>query len=113
MNGLTLQSAIDFIFSIFGNRFKGYRTKIIAVLQIILGVTTFLSNEFAVFLCKTFHIACDLESMKWFASYATIIGLISYVLRKFTDTPDGDNVQFLKRFTGDYKQEVQKLRKAN
>jgi hypothetical protein len=110
MNNVTIQSVIDFILSIFGNRLKGYRTKIIAILQVILGVSTFLSNDVATFVCNTFHLACDIQNAKWFGIFLTVKGIIDYILRAISNTPAAPASQFLKRFTGNYKQEVEKLR---
>lgn len=104
---------IDLLYSVFGNRLKGYRTKITAILQVVIASWLFATIQFKSFFCETFNAFCNpLESYSWWPVAFMVFGALQYILRKFTDTVPGSMPQLLRRFGKGYKEEVQKLRQA-
>lgn len=108
----TIEMLIDLIVTLFGNRFKGYRTQIIAVSKVLVGSWAYFSTDFSLYLCDTWNLACDIHTTKFFGICLVVIGAIDYFMRKLTDTPPGPPSvgQFLRRFTKKYREDVQALR---
>lgn len=106
----TVEMVVDVFVTLFGNRFKGYRTQMVAVAKVLTGTWAFFDESVTVYLCSTFEIACDFETTKIFSICLIVIGAIDYFMRKLTDTPAGPPGQFLRRFTGKYREDVQALK---
>jgi len=104
-----LTTIVGFIFPFIWKRIKGYRTKLISVLQAIIALSIFLS---ATILPKLSEIL-SLDTAKVVGIILLINAFIQYLLRLIVDTPAGDMLQLLKRFGTEKqaKDEVQKLKR--
>lgn len=110
MNAL-IEKIIDVLYSLFGDRFKGYRTLIVAIISAIIGAYELFSEQIVGYTCEHFKMLCDWEGSKAAGKAIIVMSALMYILRKMSDTPSGKmGAQFLRRFTPKYREDVQALR---
>ena len=80
MNAI-LEQVINVVFMFFGNKLKGYRTKIIATVTAILGAWAILANVFPD-ICTNFHLLCNINNTKFYGIAMVAIGALNYALKK-------------------------------
>lgn len=98
MQSKVIEWIINIVFAVGGKWIKGYRTIIISILMALIGAWEWITGSGLYgFLCslgeKIQFLAffCNVESTKFYGVLVTIFGVLSYMLRKLTDTPAGDS----------------------
>lgn len=100
----------DLLFTLFGQRLVGYRTKIVAVITFVTGLLTYFSTDFVTLLCNSFSV-CLTSDNKLIAFTVMAMSALQYIMRLFSNTEDAPAGRFLKRFTSNYKDEVRMLKR--
>lgn len=105
-----LSTLIGVLFPFFWDNFKGYRTKIISLLEIVIGFMVLTSEDILPAITNLLGVSTDVIV----GIFVALLGLFQYLLRLVSDTPAGDMAKFSKRLTGTKAQiadEIQMLRK--
>jgi len=76
-----LEQIINVAFLFLGNKLKGYRTKISAVITGILGAWGMIEKSFPD-LCVNFNILCNVTDSKFYYAALMVSGVITYILKK-------------------------------
>lgn len=106
-----IEKVIDVLFSLFGDRFKGYRTLIVSIIGAIVGGYELFSEDIVKYTCEHFDALCTWEGSPAAGKAIIVMSALMYIMRKMTDTPSGKmGTQFLRRFTPAYREDVQALR---
>lgn len=91
-----ITTALGVIFPFVWSRFKGYRTKIIAVLTSIIGGMMIISDTVLPYLASV----TGMETGTITGIIVAVLGLINYIMRLITETPAADMVNISKRVSG-------------
>lgn len=103
-----LTSAVGVIFPFVWGKFKGYRTKIISVLSIIIGAMIMISDTILPWLST--NIGLDTSTIA--GIMVSLLGFVNYLMRLVTDTSDAKFKDIGVRVIGtpaDVKREIQSL----
>lgn len=76
-----LEQIVNVAFLFLGNKLKGYRAKIAAVITGILGAWGMIEKAFPD-LCTNFGALCNVTESKWYFTVLTVMGVVSYILKK-------------------------------
>lgn len=93
----TINVIVNALFMFLGKHLKGYRTIILAVGAMVVGGWEWITGSglFA-FLCsmsdtvKFLAVTCHITETGFYSIVLFIVGLLSAIMRKLTDTPLGD-----------------------
>lgn len=106
---MKIQDIIDFLFLLVGERFKGLHIKILSVLNVLTGTIAFFNTEIVTFLCETWNYCISIDN-KYMILITTINSYLVYIARKFVTTKEANLLSLPKRLSGQYKEEVNKLK---
>ncbi len=92
-----MKTIIDVLFLFFGKYIKGYRTLILSIGMVILGLWEWITGSGLFdFLCsisetvQALVVFCNVTEAKFYGIVLTLVGVINAIIRKLTDTPLGE-----------------------